>query len=85
MSNLIEDQITTVAADRVLVSCADMVSCLPLGDFLNNPDFENKSKVHDWRNYIPLDIQSIWLSLSEETRLIAAYMAERQADREDWD
>ena len=52
---------------------------------INNPDFENKSKVHDWRNYVPYDWQKNWEQFTERERQIIAVMAQSQADKEEWD
>lgn len=52
---------------------------------INNPDFKNKSKVHDWRNYVPFDWQKNWEQLTERERKIIFVMAEIQADKEEWD
>lgn len=27
---------------------------------IENPDFENKSKIHDWKNYIPVEFIPFW-------------------------
>ena len=52
---------------------------------INEPDFENKSKVHDWRNYVPYDWQNNWDCFTEQERQIIAVMANSQADKEEWD
>ena len=45
----------------------------------------SRDLVHNWHNYIPDALKSRWLTLSEETRMVAACMAEQQANREEWD
>jgi len=52
---------------------------------INNPDFKNKSKVHDWRNYVPSDWQNNWEQFTKRERQIIAVMAQSQADKEEWD
>jgi hypothetical protein len=37
---------------------------------INNPDFKNAAKVHDWRNYVPCDWQKNW---EQFTQKIAAH------------
>jgi hypothetical protein len=51
---------------------------------IENPKFEEKIKVHDWRNYVPYDWQINWFEFTERERQIIAVMAETQADKEDW-
>jgi hypothetical protein len=52
---------------------------------INNPDFKHKSRVHDWRNYIPYEFQKIWKELPLLSRVILVIMAEEQATAEEWD
>lgn len=52
---------------------------------IENPDFKNTSKVHDWRNYVPYDWQKNWEQFTERERQIIAVMAQSQADKEEWD
>jgi hypothetical protein len=52
---------------------------------IDNPKWDEAGRVHDWRNYIPDVVKVIWDHLSVETRLMAAYMAEVQANREEWE
>lgn len=56
-----------------------------LPDGWREPDWNEGGKVHNWRTYIPEALQRRWLSLSEETRTVAAAMAQEQAGREEWD
>lgn len=49
------------------------------------PDWKRADRVHDWRNYIPEPLRERWTGLSEETRFVAACMAQQQADGEEWD
>lgn len=52
---------------------------------IENPDFKNTSKVHDWRNYVPYDWQKNWEQFTERERQIIAVMAQSKADKEEWD
>ena len=52
---------------------------------IENPDFKNTSKVHDWRNYVPYDWQKNWHLFTERERQIIAVMSQSQADKEEWD
>ena len=52
---------------------------------LENPDFKNLNKCHDWRNYVPYDWQRNWNEITERERKIIAVMAEMQAEDEEWD
>jgi|2_EtaG_2_1085320.scaffolds.fasta_scaffold01094_7 hypothetical protein len=50
-----------------------------------DPQFVNRVKQHDWRNYIDEEIQQIWNSLSESARLALFITANKQAGKEEWD
>lgn len=62
----------------------DYITKLSMID-INNPDFENPSKTHDWRNYVPYDWQKNWTQFTEREKQIIAVMAQSNADNEDWD
>lgn len=51
---------------------------------LDNPEFENRTKIHDWRNYVPDEWVKEWSSLTEREKMIIVVMAETQADNEEW-
>lgn len=53
-------------------------------DAIENPDFGSRGTVHDWRNYIPAALQFNWQKLSFEMRMLAYFMAEQEADKEQW-
>jgi hypothetical protein len=57
----------------------------PLPDSWHSPRWDNIGRVHDWRNYIPDGLAARWDELSVEGRMIAACMAQEQANREEWD
>lgn len=54
-------------------------------DWIENPDFGNSGKVHNWRNYVPYEFVEIWKDLSVETRTAIIFMAEIKSDQEEWD
>lgn len=51
-------------------------------DYLN-PTWDN-SRVHNWHNYIDPYLAEVWVNLSEETRAVAAIMANDRATNEEW-
>lgn len=52
----------------------------PLADNMGG----DASRVHDWRNYVGV-LEAFWPTLSAETRMAVALVAEMQASSEDWD
>lgn len=52
---------------------------------VNNPEFDKKNKVQDWRNYVPYEWEEHWNEFTDRERKIIAVMAETQADQEEWD
>lgn len=56
-----------------------------IGTDIVNPEFNKKSKVHDWRNYVPNDFQENWNKLTERERKIIVVMAQLRANEEEWD
>ena len=52
---------------------------------LDKPNFKNKTRKHDWRNYVPYEWQDKWVKFTERERQIIAVMAQMQADNEEWD
>lgn len=52
---------------------------------LENPQWESTNGRHDWRRYIPEDVQDLWLELPLEARMVALLMAEAQANLEEWE
>lgn len=53
-------------------------------DFIN-PDWKNKERVHEWKNYVSNEIQNIWHSFNLEQKATIALQAREQASQEDWD
>ena len=54
-------------------------------DFLNNPRFDQRERVHDWRTWIDANVQKIWNDLPLEMKFLAFCKAHEQADAEEWD
>lgn len=52
---------------------------------LSDDTFARKTRIQDWRNYVPFEIQKVWAQLTERERRIAAIVAQSVADREEWD
>ena len=50
---------------------------------LKKEDFNNRSRIHNWRNYIEKEIQEIWPQLSDETRVGIYIIAEKTANNEE--
>lgn len=72
----------------------DLISALEFGGSCQvpvdalAPDFAAVApleKVHNWRNYIPVTLRPRWDDLSHETRIAMAFMAQEQAEAEEWD
>jgi hypothetical protein len=52
---------------------------------LNNPDFENIERIHDWRNYVPDEWRPCWNDFTNVERQIIFVMANIQAENEEWE
>lgn len=52
---------------------------------LNSPNWEKPNKCHDWKNYVPYELISCWNELTKQEKIIIAYIANLQADAEEWD
>lgn len=50
-----------------------------------NPNFNNKRRVHDWKNYVPYNWAKNWNEFTEREKKIIAILCDEQADREEWD
>lgn len=57
----------------------------------NLPDLETPnmfatySRVHDWRNYVPVEFKIEWYNLTLRERQIIYVLCEIQAQNEEWD
>lgn len=49
------------------------------------PEWEKTGRVHDWRNYVIVEIQELWSQLDLITRVLLIRMAEERALNEHWD
>jgi hypothetical protein len=56
-----------------------------LQDELDNPEFENAGRVHDWRNHVPEEVKEQWDQLSVDAKRVAYLTAYNEAEREEWD
>jgi len=52
---------------------------------LENPEFENAGRVHDWRNHVPEEVKEQWDQLSVDARKVAYLTAYHEAEEEEWD
>lgn len=52
---------------------------------LREPEFDNATRVHDWRNYVGQRVKAMWVSFSDEQRLALALDASEFASHEKWD
>lgn len=48
------------------------------------PDFNNVSKTHDWKNYVPDQWGEIWDEFTEREQKIISIICEEMADKEEW-
>lgn len=53
-------------------------------DFVS-PDWNDKRRCHDWRNYISEELREIWETFTLEQKRIIARNAQNIADKEEWD
>ncbi len=54
-------------------------------DSITSPKWDKTGRVHDWRNYIPEELQRHWADYSIESQIVALVVADIQAMGEDWD
>lgn len=52
---------------------------------VENPCWEDRQKVHDWRNHVPDAMRRWWNELHLDAKIVAYIMAEEIATNEDWD
>lgn len=53
-------------------------------DYLS-PDWENKRKVHDWKNYASHSLIGMWDNFTQEQKRVIAQSLQEAADREEWE
>lgn len=77
------------AADDVTTQGFDSSPKPPRDDVLlaelENPEFENAGRVHDWRNHVLDEVKEQWAQLSFDARKVAYLTACNEADNEEWD
>lgn len=56
----------------------------PPTDYMN-PNWENTKWVHDWKNYISDQMQSIWDTFTDEQKVAISINAQHMAGREEWE
>lgn len=49
------------------------------------PDWDSRSRCHDWKNYVTDDLKAIWKSFSPEQKRVVADALQQAADKEEWD
>lgn len=49
------------------------------------PDWGNKGRAHDWKNYISPELEAMWESFTPEQKMAIANSADYPASREEWD
>lgn len=61
-----------------------MDSVMNADEYLN-PDWSNKGKVHNWRNYVSDELKRIWPTFTSEQKRVVAEAMRDASDMEDWD
>ncbi len=64
---------------------ADTGLTMPEDSYFDNVDFKSGGRVHNWKKYVPDNFESNWDNLSLREKKIIYFMAELQANREEWD
>ena len=72
-------------ANLIIKESGEYSTLSKLYDALLEPDFEEKNRIHNWKNYIPSQFKKVWPELTIEIKLSFYIMAELQASAEDWD
>jgi hypothetical protein len=52
---------------------------------LDDPDFVNTSRVHDWRNHVGEHTEAIWHTFTREQKVALYRDANWRAGLEEWD
>ena len=60
------------------------MSIFQVTDF-ENPDFDNPSKIHDWKNYASDRLIELWDDIEIGHRIVIAECLQDIADNEEWD
>lgn len=67
---------------RDLTEAAEKAS--PPSDYVN-PRWENRLRVHEWKNYISKEVGLMWETFSLEQKAAIARQADEVAGEEEWD
>lgn len=51
----------------------------------NNPEWDQATKVHDWRNHVPGNVKRMWEAFTMDQRMAIVEWAESLANCETWD
>lgn len=52
----------------------------------NNPEWYERTKVHDWKNYVLTDyLENMWSTFDDNQKKVLAYNLQLIADGEEWD
>jgi hypothetical protein len=73
------EKLMTIAADQSGLPPDSVLAVL------DAPQWEDASRVHDWRNQVASCIRELWGAMGTESRLVAFIAAQDQALDEDWD
>lgn len=50
-----------------------------------SPNWEHVGRIHDWRNYIDEEVQSMWDTFTDDQKQALQRQAQEEADCELWD
>lgn len=50
-----------------------------------NPRWAEATKVHDWRNHVPEEVQDLWPTFSEAQKRALYRWADNLASNEEWE
>ena len=75
------ESVTDVAVGQRLAAILDEVT--NGADWLAEIATPNWGRNHGWTNYVPSEIQGLWLVLPLESRMVAFFLATDLAGRED--
>ena len=70
---------------RLKITLNEYYSFIEKAGDIDDPQFEEATRVLDWRNHVPFIFKEMWDKLTNESRLIIAIMAAKSADVEEWD
>lgn len=51
-----------------------------------HPDWNNRTRVHDWKNYVETEyLENMWEVFDDNQKKVLAYNFQLVADQEEWD